>query len=185
MDDDLLSLFQTEVSNQCRLVLIGSEQLDAAMERPRDRYAGDPTALVWAALQSILVAAANISKLLWGSGREPRRAQLTAARKPLRDSIEVDDESVLQSTRLRNDFEHFDQRMEEWSKSGSPHFIGRNIGEPSVFAITGEEGKLYGHFTPSTWTVEFWDHSVDVRAVTQAADELLRRLLRIQGFDVT
>lgn len=174
----MVRIFRSELGDQCRLVLLGAEQLAQALKEHRP-FAGDPTTRTWAALQGILVSAANISKLLWGSGNEKGRAKLEARRKPLRDQLGIADSSVLNSTRLRNDFEHFDERIEKWfGGPGSHTFVGRNIGPPDFLAMSDgrEPPPKFGHFDPQTGIVEFWENSVNILEVIRAARELHQRL---------
>ena len=187
MDEMMLKTFQGELATQCKLVGIGSEYLDKSLSEP-GRYQGDPTAYTWAALQNILVSAANISKLLWGSGPASKRAQLEAIRQPLRESVKVSDSSILNSTRLRNDFEHFDERIEKWfGGTDKMIYMGRNIGR-SDFLVVVVEGPSsspppsptkFGHFDPQTGIVEFWDNSADIRAIVKAVHELSGRLAEL------
>ena len=58
---------------------------------------------VWSAIQSLLVAVANISKILW-SGSAKRG-------KDLRTILEISDGSELHQRALRNHFEHYDERL--------------------------------------------------------------------------
>ena len=54
----------------------------------------------WLALQGIVVSAANVGKLLWGSrGTQGKPGKFEAERKPLRDSLSVEDSIC--SARLR------------------------------------------------------------------------------------
>jgi hypothetical protein len=168
-----MSIFQGELRMQCVLVLIGADQLDEAMKDDGRRE------YVWAALQSILVSSANISKFLWGSGRN--KPKLEAERKPLRDLLAVDDSSALNSTDLRNDFEHFDERIEKWASGPASWAYAARIIGPSNFEAIGGEDTLptpiaFGRFYTDTGIVKFWDNEIDLRAVVQAIRELYQRL---------
>lgn len=59
-------------------------------------------------LAELLVAAANISKLLWGT-----KAVIEKRRAGLRDKLGIDDTFSIKDRDLRNDFEHFDERVEK------------------------------------------------------------------------
>jgi hypothetical protein len=96
MNTMLLRLFQRQVAMQCEIVPASAGALNPPF--------GDQT---WHAIQSLLTATANLSKLFWGqAGRK------TDERKRLRDSLLVGDTSVLQPTRFRNHFDHFDERLD-------------------------------------------------------------------------
>lgn len=114
----------------------------------------DPTTGAWFALQNILVAAANLSKLLWGSS-----GKREAEREALRNSIGVDNTSPLKSLDVRNDFEHFDERIEDWYvRQGQSIYIGRNIGG-GIYIEDEGEGRRFGEYDPSTGMVVFWTNS--------------------------
>ena len=168
MDDRLLGIFQMELATQCEFILIGGRQANAYLETHE-------TQPLWFALQGMLVSAANASTLLLGS----RTEEALDARRRLRESVEVTDESPLSSRRLRNDFEHFDERLEEWfGKSEDHNYIGRLIGDPDGIVVAGRgvpEDK-FGHFDPSTTLVSFWERSASLQAVLSEAERILAAL---------
>jgi len=141
--------------------------------RPDSR---DTTYRTWFALQGILASAANLSKLLWGSDdprmTQAKRDQREAERKALRDSLGVTDESPLKSRRVRNAFEHFDERLEDRLRDPTKRrvYIGRNIGGHSPEA-TSEE--MFGHYFRDDGIVVFWDKSISVPELVAAARNLL------------
>jgi len=98
METFVLRILQGQVELQCKAVVSAAAELDDALQLQHPDIDG-----VFIALQGILVAAANLSKLLWGSaGRK------AVERTRLRDSLGVPDDSPLKDPELRNDFEHFD-----------------------------------------------------------------------------
>jgi hypothetical protein len=125
----------------------------------------DQTTGAWYALQGILVSAANISKLLWGSSSNPeKRKQIEAERQDLRRSLAVTKKSPLHSRYMRNDFEHIDARIAAM-KPGD-NYIGRNIG-PAVMISGG--GRRFGHYDPEADLVTFWRRAVNIRKIIDEA----------------
>ena len=164
MDDKLLSIFQDELGNQCEFILIGGRQVNACLQQ------NGPTDLIWFALQGMLVSAANASKLLWGS----RTEDALKARRQLRESVGVTDDSPFSSRRVRNDFEHFDERLEAYFESAQGHvYFGRNIGPPDAFKVDGQVPQQFGHFDPSTTIVSFWERSVSLQRVVAEAERVM------------
>lgn len=105
MDRHLLRIFQGELETQCKFVLTGAQIVN-------QNLGGGGTDGVWFGLQGILISASNASKLLWGAGRTNQQAKgLREARRPLRESVDVEDSSPLNSREIRNSFEHFDERL--------------------------------------------------------------------------
>lgn len=161
MDDFVLSIFQLEVERQCRWVRLAAVDLNAALHvHDSDRC--------WASLAALLTAAANVSKLLWGG-----KGGLKAARRPLRESLGVNDEdSPLYSRRLRNLFEHFDEKIDEWaSVDPDGTYVDSNIG-PMSLGIPRE--RWLRHFDPDTATVTFRGETFELQPLVDAATELER-----------
>jgi hypothetical protein len=175
VDGLIREVFEYEIALQCRFILRGAELLENALQRWPEREArqaelkqpalsdqrrfeilaelqGPGVAMmteIWFALQIILVAAANISKMLWGTRRAGEED-----REELRSRLGVLESSPMESPSLRNDFEHFDERLTGWGKKqkGSRTFVGRNIWhEPdNAVPIIPDEppNRRFGHFDP-------------------------------------
>ena len=67
----------------------------------------------WCSLQSILVAAGNVSKILWPNEKYKLRGA------HLRKQLHVEKDNPLSSRKFRNHFEHYDERIEEYFKYNS------------------------------------------------------------------
>jgi hypothetical protein len=163
MDTFVLRIFQSEVELQCKFILTATHELNAALLTMN----GDE---IWKQLQVVLVASANLSKMFWGSSGKKQ-----AERAALRESLQVGNDSPLRDPDLRNDFEHFDERLEDWfSESEHRNFVGRNIG-PENMIVFGDQAPpdRFQHFDPATGTVTFWDHSVSINDVVNEAARIL------------
>lgn len=144
-----------------------SERYKALDEELR-RASHDAGDQQWLALQSIVVSAANLSKLLWGS-----RGKAEALRAPLRASLEVGSDSCLRSPDLRNDFEHFDERIERWfATSEKRDFFGRSIGQRDKFLYDGDD-PWFGHYDPTTGVLSFWANAANIVEIFQEAPRIL------------
>ena len=98
------------------MVLIGEIVTQAKFAEIAARQLTDNMDFVetWAAIQSILVSTANISKILW-----PVRQQNKARGKYLRDLLGVDENNLLADRTFRNHFEHYDERIDEWFENNN------------------------------------------------------------------
>jgi hypothetical protein len=159
MDKMLSQLFLYEARLQCKAVLAAETALAGA------QTVDD----CWIALQNLLVAAANLSKLLWGVN-----SKAAAQRAVLRASIGVTNASPLHDRNLRNDFEHFDERLEAWFKQ-STIYVGRNIG-PANMISTGQPSQRFGNFDPATGAVTFWAHTASVPVLVAEVKIILARI---------
>ena len=172
MDDHLLSIFQGELRTQCRFILVGARVVNVNLQQ------AGATDAIWFGLQGILTAASNASKMLWGSREEP----VLEARRPLRESVGITDESPFSSRRIRNDFEHFDERLEAWFAASDDHiYVGRNIGPPNMIVIADRPPTdQFGHFDPATALVSFWERSANLSAIAAEAERILAQLDAIE-----
>lgn len=161
METFVLRILQRQVDLQCKAVAGATAELDRAL--PNRDVDG-----IFIALQGILVAAANLSKLLWSSG-----GRKEAERTRLRESLGVADDSPLRDPDLRNDFEHFDERVERWFQSSTHrNYVGRFVGPYS--AVAGfATGDRFQHFDPESGVVTFWDHSVQLKDVLAEVKRIL------------
>lgn len=95
--------FLGEIVLQVKIARRANERLEAT----KDNF---DNIEVWCSIQSILVAAANVSKILSPTGK---KYKLRGDR--LRQMLKVEDDCVLLDRKFRNSFfEHYDSRIDEW-----------------------------------------------------------------------
>src|SRR5688500_14131459 len=99
LDSLLLRAFQQQLDLQGQFVILA--QHDA--ERGLPDIENDPERTFYG-LQNMLNAAANISKALWG------KPGTNSALRAKRESIGVSDDSPLRPLRMRNNYEHYDEK---------------------------------------------------------------------------
>jgi hypothetical protein len=144
-------------------MILASEELNAALEKRN-------VLNIFYALQNILNASANISKALWG-----QRGKFASERKHLRESIGVNDESPLRNVTMRNNFEHFDERLDRWWKESKQH----NMADFNLGAIGGiAEIDSFRCFDPRTSDVSFWGQNFNVQNLI---DEVCRILPKLEA----
>jgi hypothetical protein len=66
----------------------------------------------WASIQSILIASANISRILWPNEKHIDRGVR------LRKMLNISDDNILRDRTFRNHFEHYDERIAKWFEEG-------------------------------------------------------------------
>ena len=122
---------------------------------------------VWGSIQSILVAVANVSKILW-----PTRKPYKARGKQLRELLGVDDDNLLADRNFRNHFEHYDERIEKWFDSNnSAVYMDSRIDsvEPTLLSLPQFFHRSYN---PISRTLSFRNESIDLVAVLDALEEV-------------
>ena len=161
METMLLRIFQRQVQLQCEALLVAVHDFNSAMTTDDMEHA-------WISIQNILSAAANISKALWGSKR--RRE---ADRKPLRDSLGVDDTSPFVHVAMRDHFEHYDERLDYWWETSASHnYLDMSVMPPS--AVQGvSETDMFRVFDPTTGDLVFWGERFNIGALAEEAARIL------------
>lgn len=102
------------------MVYIGEIVLQTQIaQRAANRLPIDPAGFdhieVWCSIQSILVAAGNVSKILWSQSNNKSKTRS----KKLRKMLNIDDNNILSDRKFRNHFEHYDERVQTWFENQS------------------------------------------------------------------
>jgi hypothetical protein len=164
MDPMLLRVFQRHVAAQCRFTLTGVPMINQAL-KARD------TELLWVGCQILISGSGNVSKALWGDGRN--RAKVAPVRQPLRDSLNVDDSSPLFELSMRNNFEHFDERIDKWWNEDQHHnIIDGGVISP-ISAVAGfTDIQMFRNYDETGPTIWFWGQRFDVQPIVDECDRI-------------
>jgi hypothetical protein len=116
----------------------------------------------WFWVQSFLAAAANVSKLLWGTNRKAE-----GRRRELRQTLGVTDASPVRARTLRNHFEHLDERIEMSAEAGN--FVGDSVMPSGAFyheeSMPERAKAQLRNFDPFTGKLSVWDDELDIDAL--------------------
>ncbi len=164
MEKLLLQQFQVQVELQCEFLLAAAHDVNTGLAAKDVRH-------TFYALQNVLNAGANISKALWGSG-----GKLADKRKPLRDSIGIEDCSPLRDVAMRNNFEHFDERLDRWWAESENHtWADLNIGNRASFEVNAEIDS-FRIFDPRTTDITFWGERFNLQTLVIEVEKILPKL---------
>ncbi len=167
MSDDQLEaleelVFIGEIVNQAKFADRAAQHLETAS-------GADPIE-IWGAIQSVLIAAANVSKILW-----PIRKSSVVRGDALRKLLDVDDRNPLSDRSLRNHFEHYDERIEDWFKGEySAVYIDSSI-DPFDSAWGRNLANVHRGYNPLTKTLTFRGDSTDLAAILGALEAIRQR----------
>jgi len=153
-------IFLSEIEWQSAVALESMSRLRESLPNPP---ATANQQLAFFFVQAFLVAAGNVSKLLWNEhwGEELRRM------------LNVKDDSPIADRTLRNHFEHFDERIERWAAKSTNHiFIDRSIfsGARGFTGVQRMDGLR--NLNSSTLTISFWGEEYDLAKVENALKEV-------------
>jgi hypothetical protein len=156
VDSQLLKILEVETAYQCEIGLAGGQLLDRGYGEAMQPGPGGYQDNIWFALQGILSIAANVAKLLWGS----QGPEVETEREPLRIVAGVDDKSPLKPRKVRNAFEHFDERIICWWERGDTTvYASRKIGIDPDWTPAGSR---FGYYEPKARTITFLNHVVSI-----------------------
>ncbi len=156
------TVFLSEIVFQARIA-------ERAASRLGDQTSDVDHVDVWSAIQSILVAAGNVSKILWPSEKNAERGE------HLRKLLSVDDGNPLKSRKLRNHFEHYDERIQSWfEESGSVVYLDPEIRSSAGHLISMPRAS-HRSFDPTTMTVTFRGETTDLKGILSALREIRER----------
>jgi hypothetical protein len=82
--------------------------------------------------------------------------------------FQVEDSSPLHLVDVRSDFEHIDERIEQWLPEEPGSYFGRNIN----FEQTAGDDKHYGHYNEATGVVTFWNNEASIPNIVAEATRL-------------
>lgn len=153
-------VFIGEIVKQAKIAKRASERLEATSNRFDEIE-------VWSSIQSILVAAGNVSKILW-----PSRKSSLARGKTLRTLLNVNDRNLLSDRKFRNHFEHYDERIEDWFENNRSAVYADSTIDPFRSIWGGNIANSHRAYNPLTQTLTFRDESVDLAALLNALDEI-------------
>lgn len=145
-------------------IVLQSKIANRAAERLEATHDSFDKVEVWCSIQSILVAAGNISKILWPSHKYKIRGE------SLRQLLKVEKDNLLYNRKFRNHFfEHYDELVEEWFSTHSTGVYIDLAMNPSFPGRTLNTNRGYNSFNN---TLIFRDESLDLNEVLKAIKEI-------------
>lgn len=157
-EEFLVYMMGIELNRLCRNLGRANREMRRALRR------GDHQA-AWFYLDALLRAAASISRIFW-----PPNSKYAGRAKLLGRLFHVGRRSPFALRDVRNSFEHFDERIEDWLASGETLVDDANIG-PTRPGI-----RHLRHFDPATGEASYLDRSVHTDRLVAAAARLRRRM---------
>ena len=121
---------------------------------------------VWSSIQSILVAAGNVSKIFWPQKEYEARGER------LRKLLKVTEDNLLSDRKFRNHFEHYDDRIEKWFKGKSSAVYSDLAIDPLKSMRRNFPTNHHRAYDPLTQTLTFRGESFDLAAVLKDLKEI-------------
>jgi len=143
------------------------EQLKIADKSARQLSVSTDGVETWSCIQSILIAIANISKILW-----PSNKKYSHRGEALRKVLEVKEDNLISDRKFRNHFEHYDERIDEWFKDNkSSVYIDKKIDFYNQASLRSQTFSHRG-YDPVTNIIYFRNESLDLNKIFYAIAEI-------------
>jgi hypothetical protein len=164
MDRMQLRIFQGQIELQCLAIFEAATTMNNALAQ------GDSNSF-WIAVQNLLNGAANIAKVCWGGGGKFAKERLAVRR-----SVHITSRSPLKNVAMRNNFEHLDERIDDWWRSSPQHIhVDRNIGPwgRTVVIVPKPDAKsMFRHYDPQTTNLIFWGECFNIQRLVSEVDRI-------------
>jgi hypothetical protein len=150
----------SELVMQAKFAKLAAKQLEQATEFTE----------TWAAIQSILVAVGNVSKILW-----PARKIYKARGEHLRKLLQIDEDNLLTDRTFRNHFEHYDERIENWLNDNSTAVYTDPVIDPFEPQPWSLPKVYHRKYNPVSKVLTFRDENIDLSEVLTAIADILKK----------
>ncbi len=153
------TVFIGEIVTQSKIAELASKRLSAI----KDNF---DQIEVWSSIQSILVAAGNVSKILWPSKGYEERGE------KLRELLKISERNILSDRKFRNHFEHYDERIEDWFKKQSSAVYSDLAVDPFKSIFGNVPTNHHRAYDPLAQALTFRGESFDLAAVLKELKEI-------------
>ena len=150
-------------------IIFQADMADHAAKRLKEIANNSNRYEVWGTIQLILIAAGNVSKILW-----PAWEVNKARGVQLRSLLGIADDNILSDRKFRNHFEHYDERIEIWTENRKG-FIDWAM-NPSFYQCDNE--NISRGYDTSNNTVIFQGETLDLDAVLEALKEVRGKCIK-------
>jgi len=179
MDKLVQKIFIEEIKKQCEFYYIGLERIQEFIDASfidMNKHKKNMREL-WYSLQNILVASANISKILW-----PKKNKYKDRGIELRKLLSVDDNSILKPKLMRNAFEHYDEKIEDWIKTiDTSIYVDSNVGNIDEIKLSNmNKNKYMRNFDTKRMDLTFRDMKYDISKVFDAVAKLFNEIINLE-----
>jgi len=178
MDQNTQELYLRELRRQAGMGICAGQETISYMKQLNQAPMGGRATLhlqVFRSLHSLLTHASNVSKLLWPP--RPKQHNAKARGHELRGILGITDQSPLKSRELRNNLEHFDERLDEWVKSPIAMIVDDTIGDISQAKRFGDD--VWRWYDPQSLEFLFKGEKYQLDGIFQALKEVDQKILSV------
>ena len=169
IDRTVLQAYVSELELQCNAADFAFERLEEALRERRHPTETSFTSFFY--VHAFMAHCANISKLLFGSGCRPDTKVRSAK---VRTALDVCDNSPIRSHKIRDSFEHYDERLDRlFQKHTGGMIVDMNLLPPASIKGLPKEAFLR-NLDPKTMELCFQEKYLKLR-------DIRGEVLRLKG----
>lgn len=177
MDPLLEKTFLEELNGQCNFALLALEDMRASQARLPDQADGQR---FWFSVQAMLAAVANISKILYPTKTgDPKRGNhlRTLLGGPVTAPFDPD------SRKVRNRYEHFDERVEKdwWLASGRKERADYNFYPVGILEAQFGVTNCFRNYDAAAGILTFMGQHFEILPVENAVKEMKKTIASLLG----
>lgn len=150
---------------QCKYAFSAVEEMNRLLQTQNPQESAN----FFRAAHDFVGHASHVSRMLWPSSRKRGAKERGYA---LRSSLGVDDSDPLSRRGLRNNLEHFDERLDDWvEQSPNRIYIDNIIGPPEAIGGSAVRDKdILRCYNPGTKEFIFQGVRYDIQELATALD---------------
>ncbi|WP_192983525.1 hypothetical protein [Pseudomonas sp. EggHat1] len=123
--------------------------------------------------------ASAVSRIFWPPGGRNKQSSKRALRRgqALRDMLQLQNGHAVQNRSLRDHFEHFDERLDDWAENSKYRNIVHRLFGPRA-AIGGnaiQDSDILHHFDPATNIFGFRGEYYDIQDLAVGLEDIYKK----------
>ncbi len=173
MDEFIEGIYLSELVAQCEFGVGSVQRMNNMLQNH-----GSPSEFFREA-GNFLQHSSAVSRLLWPPGGNSRQKKKRAKQRGahLRKNLEIGDDHTLKDRTLRDHFEHFDERLDDWAETSPNKNIVDNMIGPrnAIGGFSIKDDDIMRLFDPATKMLIFRGERFDVQALVNGLTDIQTR----------
>ena len=173
MDESLHRIYLSQAKDECEECFAAIKSFDAALQ---SRCTQD----LFRHARHLIQHAAAVSRIFWPPGGKNKTSRERAHRRgeALRKTLAIPANHPVQNRSLRDHFEHFDERLDEWAdRSKNRNIIHRLLGpRRSVGGDAIGDGDIIHHYDPRTKVYAFRGEKFEIEAIATGVNDVYGKI---------
>lgn len=185
MDDFLKRIYLQQVKQECDFCLVAVTRMNEILKL-EDKSQGD----FFREALDLVHHAAAVSRIFWPPGCRDKKKKARSQRRGqmLRDHLGLQSNHPIQNRTLRDHFEHFDERLDDWAEnSRNKNIVTSLFGSRNAIGGDGiDDSDIIHHYDPATKIYSFRGEPFDIQELVNGINDIHQKscafLDRSMGF---